>query len=296
MPVVVFRKKGELQSLPVGFTQNGEVGDPFKNKENYVLIILDDDVQYGKQTALCQVSECDASKALPVIQHQGESTPAATSQLLYLNHLGKPSRVGSLSHTPGKNPNYDDIDAILRESNKDKQVQLIKVFYAKHSANALLNLLDHLAATAPLLHLKDHSDDHSSDLSYVINKTGELIEWNSNLEKFCGLTREQMLDGPVTKFICEEDWLTVVNEVMKGSSNIEVRFIRHDGTLVPFMCNGEVLKNTSGDVIKFTGIQKTIQSYYTELYDQLPSSVAKDFDAATDKISFLETYASELLA
>ncbi len=95
------------------------------------------------------------------------------------------------------------------------------------------------------------------DILYVFNMDGELIKWNSNLVKLCGLSPEEMMNRPALEFVCEEDRPVIINGMLKvfeeGAAHVEARFIRHDGALVPYWCNGVVLKNPAGDVIGFTG-------------------------------------------
>jgi len=100
------------------------------------------------------------------------------------------------------------------------------------------------------------------DILYVFNPNGELIKWNSNFEKFCGLAHQQMTNRLLTEFVCKKDRETVIKGVAelfeRGACSIEVRFIRHDGAFVPYLCNGVVLKDASGDVIAFTGTGRDI--------------------------------------
>ncbi len=100
------------------------------------------------------------------------------------------------------------------------------------------------------------------DILYVINPQGALIKWNSALQELCGLTRDQMTGRLAADFVCEEDRPVVyegIKEVFeKGSASIEARFIRHDGTLVPHLCNGAVWKNLDGEPIGFIGVGKDI--------------------------------------
>jgi len=100
------------------------------------------------------------------------------------------------------------------------------------------------------------------DILYVFNLKGELIQWNSSFEKFCGLTSEQMMNRPATEFVCAEDRQTLIKGVMdvfeKGTVTMEVHFVRHDGVAVAYLCNGVVLKNASGEVIGFTGTGRDI--------------------------------------
>ena len=100
------------------------------------------------------------------------------------------------------------------------------------------------------------------DMLYVFNLNGKLIKWNSNFEKFCGLTNKQMTNRLVTEFISKSDRETVLKGVAetfeKGACSIEVRLVRHDGARVPYLCNCVVLKDSSGDAIAFTGTGRDI--------------------------------------
>ncbi len=104
--------------------------------------------------------------------------------------------------------------------------------------------------------------DAQPDVLYVINPNGQLIKWNSALQQMCGLTHERMMGRPAADFVCEEDRPVVfegIREVFeKGSASIEVRFIRHDGALVPHLCNGAVWRNPDGEPLGFIGVGKDI--------------------------------------
>jgi diguanylate cyclase (GGDEF)-like protein/PAS domain S-box-containing protein len=100
------------------------------------------------------------------------------------------------------------------------------------------------------------------DLLYVLNTQGQLIKWNSNLEKFTGLSHTQLMNRAALVFFCEEDQKNVnqwMSEILNtGSASVEARCVRHDGTLVPYLCNGVVLKNPAGEIIGFTGTGRDI--------------------------------------
>ena len=95
------------------------------------------------------------------------------------------------------------------------------------------------------------------DLLYVFNTHGALIQWNSNLEKFCGLSREQLMKRHITEFVRREERQRLSNVVLeilgKGSAAIDIQLLRHDGVFIPYLCNGVVLKNSIGETIGFTG-------------------------------------------
>lgn len=100
------------------------------------------------------------------------------------------------------------------------------------------------------------------DLLYVMNTQGQLIKWNTNLEKFSGLSKAQLMNRGVLELFCDEDQASLGEWTRKvfsaGSSTVEARCVRHDGTLVPFLCNGVVLKNPAGEIIGFTGTGRDI--------------------------------------
>lgn len=100
------------------------------------------------------------------------------------------------------------------------------------------------------------------DLLYVLNTKGQLIKWNTNLEKFSGLSKATIMNRSAHEFFCDEDQASLGEWMRKvfntGSSTIEARCVRHDGALVPFLCNGVVLKNPAGDVVGFTGTGRDI--------------------------------------
>ena len=107
--------------------------------------------------------------------------------------------------------------------------------------------------------------DANLDLLYVLNKKGELIQWNSSFAKFCCLPPEQMLNMHLTTFVCEEERDKIgerMEEVYsRGSVTFEAQLIRHDGVQVHYMCNGVVLKNLQGEITGFTGTARDISEH-----------------------------------
>lgn len=100
------------------------------------------------------------------------------------------------------------------------------------------------------------------DLLYVLNTQGRLIKWNTNLEKFSGLSKAEIMNRSALDFFCDEDQASLEEWMRKvfstGSATVEARCVRHDGTLVPFLCNGVMLKNPAGEIIGFTGTGRDI--------------------------------------
>lgn len=100
------------------------------------------------------------------------------------------------------------------------------------------------------------------DILYVFNLQGELTQWNTSLAKFCGLSPDQMLHMHLSDFVCKADKVAAekaLTEVFAyGSVTSEINFVRYDGVLVPYLCNGVVLKNTQGEVIGFTGTGRDV--------------------------------------
>ncbi|MDH4283881.1 MAG: CHASE domain-containing protein [Gallionellaceae bacterium] len=89
------------------------------------------------------------------------------------------------------------------------------------------------------------------DLHYMVNLEGKLVRWNTSFEKFVGLEHSGLLDRQITDFIYEEDKSRAMDEIQhiaeQDQSSSEIRFIRHDGVSVPFLCNCAVIKSEEGD-------------------------------------------------
>lgn len=136
---------------------------------------------------------------------------------------------------------------------REKKVEIEQAHFEKEKLNE--NLAVALSELQAIM-------EANPDILYVFNTKGELIQWNSSFEKFCGLTPGQMLTRHVTEFIARADRPVAVKgvaDVFKtGSVTVEVHFVRHDGVLVPYLCNGVVLKNLSGEVIGFTGTGRDV--------------------------------------
>ena len=100
------------------------------------------------------------------------------------------------------------------------------------------------------------------DILYVFNVNSELIKWNLNVGRFFGLTQDQMIRRPINDFIYKDDQPSIARAIKeifgKGLSSMEVRLVKHDGTLVPYLCNGVVLRDLMGEVIGFTGTGRDI--------------------------------------
>ena len=89
------------------------------------------------------------------------------------------------------------------------------------------------------------------DLHYMVNLEGKLVRWNTSFEKFIGLEHNALLDRQITDFIHEEDRPRAMEEIQHiaehGQRSTEIRFKRHDGVPVPFLCNCAVIKSEEGD-------------------------------------------------
>jgi diguanylate cyclase (GGDEF)-like protein/PAS domain S-box-containing protein len=100
------------------------------------------------------------------------------------------------------------------------------------------------------------------DILYVFNTKFELIQWNSNFAKFFGLTDAQLFKRHVSKFIEKTERDASKNAGAQvfdqGSTSIELQLSRHDGVLIPYLCNGVVLRNLKGEAIGFTGTGRDI--------------------------------------
>ncbi len=104
--------------------------------------------------------------------------------------------------------------------------------------------------------------ESNTDTFYAVNSEGKLIKWNSALERLTGLPPHELTLKPVAEFFHEGDRPLVsqkIREVFeKGFSDVEARFIRGDGTVVPYLCNGYVLKDAHGTVTGLAGTGRDI--------------------------------------
>jgi len=100
------------------------------------------------------------------------------------------------------------------------------------------------------------------DLLYVLNTKGQLIKWNTNIERFFGLTKAQLMHKNAFDFFCNEDRSSLEDWMHKilttGSATVDAKCVRHDGKLIPFQCNGVTLKSPDGEIIGFTGTGRDI--------------------------------------
>lgn len=105
-------------------------------------------------------------------------------------------------------------------------------------------------------------EEITPDIFYTIDLTGNLQRWNRSLEKLCGLPPDRMKGRLCLDFICEEDRPIVATDIQKvlteGSVLNTYRFIRNDGALVPFHCNGTLILNALGEPSGFAGFGRDI--------------------------------------
>ena len=100
------------------------------------------------------------------------------------------------------------------------------------------------------------------DILYVFNTQNVLVQWNSNFAKFFGLPAEKLLNMHATEFVFRTDREAaekgIAEVYAKGTATFELQLVRYDGVLVPYLCNGVVLKNSHGEVTGFTGTGRDI--------------------------------------
>ena len=142
-----------------------------------------------------------------------------------------------------------DATQSLREKKEEAELAHQEVLSLNEKLSFALNELETIIEANP-------------DLLYVMNTQGQLIKWNTNLEKISGLSKVQLMNMGAPEFFCKEDRASIKEWMQKafdtGSATVEARCMRHDGTLAPYLCNGVVLKNPAGEVIGFTGTGRDI--------------------------------------
>jgi PAS domain S-box-containing protein len=140
-------------------------------------------------------------------------------------------------------------------------------------------------------------EELTPDIFYSIDLQGALQRWNHSLQKFCGLSPEQMKGRSCLEFVCEEDRPIVVRDIQKvltdGSAINTYRFIRGDGVLVPFHCNGMLILNSSGEPSGFVGFGRDISELQEK--ERLLSAAKEQAESATKlKDKFVEMVAHDL--
>jgi len=119
--------------------------------------------------------------------------------------------------------------------------------------------------------------NNTPDIVYFIDLEGRLQNWNSALQDFCGLSADEMKDRSCLEFVSDQDRPQVEADIQKvfsnGSHANTYRFIRSDGFLVPFYCNGILTYNEDGDPDGFAGVGRNISEF--KLPDDAPVRIAE---------------------
>lgn len=130
----------------------------------------------------------------------------------------------------------------------DRELALISARQASESRARINRLNEQLASAVKDL---ERIMNAFPDLHYMVNLEGKLVRWNSSFEKFIGLDQNSLLGRPITDFIHEADRSHAMEEIQhiaeQGQRSSEIRFIRHDGVPVPFLCNCAVIKSEVGN-------------------------------------------------
>ncbi|MBF0274828.1 MAG: response regulator, partial [Nitrospinae bacterium] len=135
------------------------------------------------------------------------------------------------------------------------------------------------------------------DILYVFDMEGKLIKWNKGLEDFTGLSPHELLHRPAVNFVNEKEKEMVMLKIQevfeKGESNLEVNLISKDNNLVPYLCNGVILKNEKGELSGFTGTGRNI-SEIKKVEEQLRNAKIQADEANKSKSEFLSIMSHEL--
>jgi PAS domain S-box-containing protein len=100
------------------------------------------------------------------------------------------------------------------------------------------------------------------DIVFVLDLNGNLVKWNSSLEKVTGYSSEELLGKPTVDFFDKEYQPVIAQAIRKafekGYNEVESPLRRKDGTTIPYLWNGAVLRDGKGSVIGITGVGRDL--------------------------------------
>jgi PAS domain S-box-containing protein len=171
-----------------------------------------------------------------------------------------------------------------------------------HVESTGVSMLDNPAVQGVIIAMRDITErraveEITPDIFYSIDLQGNLQRWNHSLETLCGLSVEQMKGRPCLDFVCEEDRPIVAEDIQKvltnGSATNTYRFIRGDGALIPFHCNGTLILNSRGEPSGFAGFGRDISELQEK---ERLLRAAKDMAEGATKLKdkFVELVAHDL--
>ncbi|MBF8295895.1 MAG: protein of unknown function, putative Sensor histidine kinase, partial [Bacteroidetes bacterium] len=100
------------------------------------------------------------------------------------------------------------------------------------------------------------------DIVFVLDLNGNLVKWNSSLEKVTGYSSEELLGKPTVDFFDKEYQPVIAQAIRKafekGYNEVESPLRRKNGTTIPYLWNGSVLRDGKGSVIGVAGVGRDL--------------------------------------
>ena len=142
-----------------------------------------------------------------------------------------------------------------------------------------------------------------SDGIYMLDMSGNLVNWNRTAEVVTGLSAEELKGKPIVELFVEEDRASVAEAIRKGLEEgigeVTGSFLRKDRSPAIYQWSTVPLKDPQGNVIGLTGVgrditeQKRIEEKYRTLFENSIDGVYT-VDIEGNLTSFNKTFAEVL--
>lgn len=132
---------------------------------------------------------------------------------------------------------------------------------------------------------------------YLVDESGRLIRWNSNLESFLGYRSEELEQRQLSELVAEDSWPTMRKTcdriLRQGSAEIEIDLVDKDGNTIPFFLTGTLIDHAEqGRSIAGIGIDIR---YRKQLEQELVQRASTDVLTGTyNRLKMEETLEHEL--
>ncbi len=96
------------------------------------------------------------------------------------------------------------------------------------------------------------------DVMFTLDTQGNLVKWNSRVEKVTGYAPEELRNKPALAFVATEDQARTAAAIQEtfasGYAELEGRLLTKDGRTIPYHWTGAALKDPEGRIIGITGV------------------------------------------